>query len=239
MPGMTTARWSIAAAPGRAGERCDVGGDGLCTHGPDPAPPGVDPAVPDVPADFQAASFAICDGNGVSGNRVQVMYVHASDKPDRYAEFVDSFRGWAAEGDAVYQNSAAETGGMRYIRFVHDADCRITVLNVTVSPTGDDDFWSLTSELKWTKGFTDPNRKYLVFLDSNHPDYLRPGRRVPTIPARARATRTTRPTASPSSTTGAGRAMSRSRTSWATTSAPCSGIRRTRAYGITASMSGT
>ncbi len=85
-------------------------------------------------------------------------------------EFVDSFRGWAAEGDAVYQNSAAETGGMRYIRFVHDADCRITVLNVTVSPSGDDDFWSLTSELKWTKGFTDPDRKYLVFLDRNHPD---------------------------------------------------------------------
>ena len=102
---------------------------------------------------------------------MQVLYVHASDKPDRYAEFVDSFRGWAAEGDAVYQNSAAETGGMRYIRFVHDADCRITVLNVTVSPTGDDDFWSLTYELKWTKGFTDPDRKYLVFLDSNHPDY--------------------------------------------------------------------
>jgi protein involved in polysaccharide export with SLBB domain len=150
------------------GERCDV--DGLCSHGPDPAPPGVDPSVPDQPADFQAASFAICDGNGVSGKRVQVMYVHASDKPDRYAEFVDSFRGWAAEGDAVYQNSAAETGGMRYIRFVHDADCRITVLNVTVSPSGDDDFWSLTSELKWTKGYTDPNRKYLVFLDRNHPD---------------------------------------------------------------------
>ncbi len=152
-----------------APETCDPV-DGLCSHGPDPAPPGVDPSVPVQPADFQAASFAICDGNGVSGKRVQVMYVHASDKPDRYAEVVDSFRGWAAEGDAVYQNSAAETGGMRYIRFVHDADCRITVLNVTVSPSGDDDFWSLTSELKWTKGYTDPNRKYLVFLDRNHPD---------------------------------------------------------------------
>jgi hypothetical protein len=147
---------------------CDT--DGLCSHGPDPAPPGVDPSVPDEPVDFQASSFAICDGNGVSGKRVQVMYVRASDKPDRYSEFVDSFRGWAAEGDAVYQNSAAETGGMRYIRFVHDADCRITVLRITVSPTGDDDFWSLTSELKWQLGFTDPDRKYLVFLDRNHPD---------------------------------------------------------------------
>jgi hypothetical protein len=146
------------------------GPDGLCSHGPDPAPPGVDPAVPDDPVDFQASSFAICDGNGVSGKRVQVMYVHAADTPDRYSEFVDSFRGWAAEGDAVYQNSAQETGGMRYIRFVHDADCRITVLRITVSSTGDDNFWNLTDELKWQLGFTDPDRKYLVFLDRNHPD---------------------------------------------------------------------
>jgi hypothetical protein len=147
------------------------GEDGLCSHGPDPAPPGVDPSVPDQPADFQASSFAICDGNGVSGRRVQVMYVHASDTPDRYSEFVDSFRGWAAEGDAVYQASAQETGGMRYIRFVHDADCRITVLRVTVSPSGDDNFWNLTDELKWQLDFTQPDRKYLVFLDSNHPDF--------------------------------------------------------------------
>ena len=175
MPGMTTA--GSLYAQDASGEGRDV--DGLCSHGPDPAPPGVDPSVPDVPADFQAASFAICDGNGVSGKRVQVMYVHASDKPDRYAEFVDSFRGWAAEGDAVYQNSAAETGGMRYIRFVHDADCRITVLNVTVSPSGDDDFWSLTSELKWTKGFTDPESQVPGLPRPQPSRYLRPGRRDP------------------------------------------------------------
>jgi len=62
---------------------------------------------------------------------------------------------------------------------VHDADCRITVLNVTVSPSGDDDFWSLTNELKWTLGYTNPSRKYLVFLDRNHPDICGQGDVIP------------------------------------------------------------
>jgi hypothetical protein len=147
-----------------------VGEAGRCTHGPDPAPPGVDPAVVDPPVDFSAASFAVCDGNGLSGDRVQVLYVHASDKPDRYNEYLESFRGWAGEGDAVYQESARETGGERYIRFVHDANCRISVLDVTVSPSGDEDFWTLTGEL-WNQGFHEANRKYLVFFDKNHPDF--------------------------------------------------------------------
>ena len=76
----------------------------------------------------------------------------------------------ALEGDGVYQASAKETGGMRYIRFVHDANCIIDVEDVQVSSAGDDDFWTLSGEL-WNLGFHDPARKYLVFLDRNHPDF--------------------------------------------------------------------
>jgi hypothetical protein len=147
-----------------------AGVDGGCTHGPDPAPLGVNPADVDPPTDFSAASFAICDGDGQSGERVQVIYARASDKPDRYNEYVESFRGWASEGDAIYQESARETSGMRYIRFVHDANCRISVRNVVISPSGDQDFWTLTGEL-WNQGFHDANRKYLIFFDRNHPDF--------------------------------------------------------------------
>ncbi|HRA47715.1 MAG TPA: discoidin domain-containing protein, partial [Thermomicrobiales bacterium] len=144
--------------------------EGGCTHGPDPAPPGITPAIPDAPAEFTEASFATCDGNGTSGKRVQVIYAHASDVPSRYDEYVDSFRAWAATGDQVYQRSAEQTGGSRYIRFVHDANCVISVLNITLSPSGDNDFWAMSGEL-YNQGFHDANRKYLVFIDRNHPDW--------------------------------------------------------------------
>lgn len=60
----------------------------------------------------------LCDAT--AGNRVQVMYMRASDKPDRFAEFLESFRGWASEADDIFNASAAETGGSRHIRFVLD-----------------------------------------------------------------------------------------------------------------------
>lgn len=144
--------------------------DSGCTHGPDPAPPGVNPADVDLPEAFSAASFAVCEGDGQSGQRVQVIYARASDKPDRYRDYLSSFQGWASEGDAIYQASAAETDGARHVRFVHDANCAISVLNVTLSPTGDDDFWKMSGEL-WDQGFRQNNRKYLIFIDRNHPDF--------------------------------------------------------------------
>ena len=143
---------------------------GGCTHGPDPAPPGVTPGIPDEPEPYTEASYAVCDGNGSSGKRVQVLYVHASDVESKYDEYLSSFQAWAAKGDSVYQRSAAQTGGMRYLRFVQNSSCVINVREVTVSASGDDDFWSVTDEL-WNLGYRDVNRKYLVFLDNDHPDF--------------------------------------------------------------------
>src|SRR5947207_201286 len=97
-------------------------GRALCTHGPDPAPDGVDfhvprPPVapgraqgllfPDPPGDAPsraAASPGIgCYGDGQNGNRVQAIYAFPADHADRYAQMVPSIRQWAAETDAVYQ----------------------------------------------------------------------------------------------------------------------------------------
>src|SRR4051812_26521097 len=54
----------------------------LCTHGPDPAPRGVDIAKR-IPARERlaetAAQTALCDGDGTSGKRVQLLYAHAAD----------------------------------------------------------------------------------------------------------------------------------------------------------------
>jgi len=92
--------------------------------------------------------------------------VHASDVADRYATYLASFRTWAAAADAIYSASAAETGGYRRIRFVHDANCDLSVLDVSVSPTGDDTFNDTVNELS-AKGYNLATRKYMLFVDAN------------------------------------------------------------------------
>ena len=61
-----------------------------CTHGPDPAPEGLDvkldiEPIP-VPVLFAPVPKVQCDGDGVSGKRVQVIYAHASDVADRFGD---------------------------------------------------------------------------------------------------------------------------------------------------------
>lgn len=139
---------------------------GSCTHGPDAAPPGVDVTKSVAPVAIRTPSPTFqCSGDGVAGLRTQVLYVHASDVPDRYDTYLQSFRQWAGEADAIYALSAAETGGDRHVRFVHDAACQPTVPDITVSPTGDDDFGSTISELQ-ALGYNRSDRKYMAFVDA-------------------------------------------------------------------------
>jgi hypothetical protein len=137
----------------------------LCTHGPDAAPAGTSlDALP--PARAAAGIPGIeCAGDGVSGLRTLVIYARASDVPDRYDSYVDRIRAWAATADAVYQDSAAETGGTRRIRFVHDDQCVMRVTPVVLPPTGDDSFDAMVAALR-AAGHNRTDRKYLVFTDA-------------------------------------------------------------------------
>jgi hypothetical protein len=108
----------------------------LCTHGPDPAPPGFDanqPLQPLSPEEAaQLTSAFACDGViGEDGFRVQVLYDHASDMTSRYDEYVARIRLWAAEADQIFQQSAGDTLGSRALRFAPDpTNCEPTVLDV-------------------------------------------------------------------------------------------------------------
>jgi hypothetical protein len=84
---------------------------------------------------------------------------------DRYATYLNSFKQWTWEIDDMFRKSAAETGGDRRVRWVHDGSCFPTVANVTLSPTGDDNFANTISEL-WNQGYSRSDRKYLVFVDA-------------------------------------------------------------------------
>ncbi|UQA92123.1 RICIN domain-containing protein [Streptomyces halobius] len=112
-----------------------------------------------------AGSKVVCEGDGSSGNRVQVLYVHAPGN-DRFAKYAASFKKWAAEADVIYDESAKETGGRRHIRFVTDSDCTANVLNVEVSAAALSEFGATNTALA-AKGFNRRDRKYMMFVDSN------------------------------------------------------------------------
>ena len=153
----------------------DKGNQPLCTHGPDPAPEGVDVRV-DRPAEvgateptsgFAAATSGIqCYGTGADGYRVQLIYARSSDRTDRYSTYAASFLQWAANVDLMTDASAAETGGSRHVRFVTDSSCNLIVDRVTMTTTGDDNLSNTIAELR-SKGYTRTDRKYLVWVDAN------------------------------------------------------------------------
>lgn len=161
----------------------------LCTHGPDPVPTGFDinqsappvETVQGVSSKKVLGTTVTCDGDGVSGKRIQVLYVHASDIASRYAQVLNSIQTFVSNSiyyvdspngpvpydgaDRIFYQSALETGGTRNLRFVHDTACNPVVEEVTLSPTGDDTFGNTISELQ-AQGYKSLDRKYLVFVDA-------------------------------------------------------------------------
>ncbi len=154
-----------------------------CSHGEDPPPHGkqihksVKPVSTAPAAEFGAAASEgtqltpgaptfTCDGDGTTGFRTQVVYVRASDRADRYANYKASFLQWAWEADQIYRTSAQDTGGLRRIRFVHDNTCTPTVLNLTLSAGGDDNLGATITQLQQA-GYDRTDRKYMIFMDAN------------------------------------------------------------------------
>jgi hypothetical protein len=150
-------------------EPIELPGEDACTHGPDPAPPDLDAdgrAGPAAAKSVAAASPSIvCDGNGQSGLRVQILYVHASDVSNRYAQLVPALRGWVGDADQIFEASAARTGGTRNLRFAHDSGCQPDVVDVPVPATGDDYFGATIREVI-AQGHNRTDRIYAMFVDT-------------------------------------------------------------------------
>jgi hypothetical protein len=159
----------------------------LCTHGPDPAPAGMDvrtrrpprstlanatlpgtaaSTAPAAGTAAQAGAAIQCYDDGTSGPRVQLVDARAADVADRYTDYATTFRQIAADVDRVFVQSAAETGGLRHVRYVTDSGCTPIVARVTLTSTGDDNIDNTISELQ-AQGYDRPDRKYLVWTDAN------------------------------------------------------------------------
>jgi len=150
-----------------AGNDCEAAGletvwGGFCTHGNDEKPIADDePEAMD--HDWNASD--LCDGDGETGKRVQIIYAYAPDQGSR-VDFVTPLAQHAAiSADQMLYKSALYLGGNRHLRFVHDEQCQPTVLDVPLSLTGDDHFGSTIHEL-FNLGFNQLDRKYLVFVES-------------------------------------------------------------------------
>ena len=153
-----------------------IDGPAMCTHGPDPAPEGVDvtrrrsvqalAAGTNEGSTSASGSTVPCYGDGSSGKRVQAVYAYAEDVPDRSSALVDQIAAWAGTVDTIFNDSAAKTGGLRHVRWVTSEGCRLSVVVVRLSTSGDDSFSSTIGELK-AAGLTRTDRKYLAWVDTN------------------------------------------------------------------------
>ncbi len=153
------------------------GSAGACSHGPDPAPAGVDVTERPTAAELEAqagsadgtaaaAGAVPCYGDGTSGKRVQAIYAVASDQADRYASVADLIRGYAWTADQAFYTSAVRDGGVRHLRWVTSGGCQLVVDHVVLSATGDDSIANTRTELR-NLGYTSNDRKYVVFADAS------------------------------------------------------------------------
>lgn len=153
-------------------QRVQVAGPDLCSRGSDTFPNAkldqAAAALPDAVARAQvAANPIVCAGDGVSGKRVKVLYARERSQTSRYEHFLPSFRAWSHEIDASYNDSAAQTGDSRHVRWVTestDSGCRIDVAEAVVPDKALASWDSMIPALR-DLGYSSPKRKYLVYAD--------------------------------------------------------------------------
>jgi hypothetical protein len=154
------------------------GGRVGCSHGPDPAPPGRDVREPLSLGDIAALTSGdpgsgsttgsdqvVCTGDGVDGNRVQAIYAYPANGADNYDAVAPYIRQWAALADRVINASAAETGGIRHVRYVTDVNCQVDVAKVALTPEGVASLAGTSADLE-AQGLGRSDRKYLVWVDA-------------------------------------------------------------------------
>jgi hypothetical protein len=143
---------------------------GRCTHGPDDPPPtGVVTSnqSPLTPAEARRVTAnVVCEDDGTSGFRVQVLYLRSSSDADAYAKNLNSIRTWAAGADTILRDSSTAAGQEMGFTFVMTTDCQIDVQNVVISPSAIRTFDATIMALE-QQGYDRVNRIYMMFADTS------------------------------------------------------------------------
>jgi hypothetical protein len=169
--GVDVKHTTVAALPAPKGARkpTPTASKAAPTAGKPAATAGKPAAASSSPARAAAAfGLPVCEGDGVTGRRVEVLYVHGTTS--RYAEYLETFRTLAEGVDTIYNESAKETGGERHVRYVTEninGACRPVVRDVQIadSALNANDWAPLLNAVK-AAGYTRTDRKYLEFVDS-------------------------------------------------------------------------
>src|SRR4051812_23639910 len=113
-----------------------------------------------------------CDGNGRSGKREQLVYVHVKGEPDVYSQVSSFIKQRLIPGaNGVFEHT---TGGKRAIRWVTTktaTGCVPTILKITVpraANTTGTPFFNIGNAVLRAAGGIHADRSYLVLVD--HPD---------------------------------------------------------------------
>jgi hypothetical protein len=145
----------------------------LCTHGPDPAPSAfaldrADDSSSALEVD-QVAAPIVCESDGETGFRVQVLYVRGSSSPALSAGLLANIRTRVGEMDQIFHGSAVENGNPpRNLRFVQDpaSPCQVGVADVVVTTSALNDFDTMIAQLA-DKGYDEAERIYLSFVNAD------------------------------------------------------------------------
>lgn len=125
-----------------------------------------------VPVVTSTAAYAddatiTCDGDGTSGKRVQLVYVHGETQTDRYTSLLPTFHEFSAEIDAAFVEASTRytsSAGVRHVRFVHDSTCHAVVDDVAIPDASMTDESAVSTAIA-TLGYNRSDRKYLVWWD--------------------------------------------------------------------------
>lgn len=151
-------------------EKIEADGRTYCTHGEDPrrisANASAEPPNARGNGTLGSAARPLCIDDGQSGPRVQILYVHRSDRSSRLGEFLTTFRRLASEMDTIVDQSARKTGGALRIRYVTTPQCQVDIAAVAITPGAMDSFSGTINQLA-AAGYNEINRKYLILADSN------------------------------------------------------------------------
>ena len=140
-------------------------GQVVLTHGPDPAPTLLAPAVPLAPPRAPA-----CVEPAIGQRHHLVIYARPADKPDRGDAFRDELRGMVATANGLLDLEAKARGapGLDYRMACVDGEVRIdtVVLPLASGGVGESsvDFYRVTAAIR-ALGYVDPFAKYWIWYD--------------------------------------------------------------------------
>jgi len=148
-----------------------VGDRTYCSHGNDPQLVGsTTETVADAPLQGTATGGspqrALCIDDGQSGPRVELVYVHRNDRPNRLQQLLPTFRRLASEMDVIVDQSARKTGESLRIRFATNSQCQIEISSLGMPANAIAGFGSSIGKAA-EAGFNKIDRKYLMLVDAS------------------------------------------------------------------------